>query len=93
MSDTKVDIHPHARERMAERGATEAEVRTTVVSGERFPARFGRAGFRRNFPFDDTWRGHEYRVKQVEAYAVQEADGWLVITVLVKYFGEKERKS
>ena len=88
----KVDIHPHARERMAERGATEAGVRATLEQGERFPARFGRSCFRRDFPFDHTWRGREYRVKQVEAYAVQEAQGWLVITVLVKYFGEKESK-
>jgi len=27
-----------------------------------------------------------YSTKQVEAYAVEEGGGWLVITVLVKYF-------
>jgi hypothetical protein len=32
-----VHIHPHARERMAERGATENEVIITVKHGERFP--------------------------------------------------------
>ena len=48
----KVDIHPHARERLAERGATEAEVMATVEGGEQFPAKFGRAGFRRNFAFN-----------------------------------------
>ena len=37
-----VRVHPHALERMAERGATEAEVIATVQAGERFPARFGR---------------------------------------------------
>ncbi len=78
-------IHPHARERMAERGATEAEVIATVQAGERFPARFGRTGFRRNFVFNAEWRGRRYATKQVEAYAVEE-DGWLVITVIVRYF-------
>ena len=31
-----VRIHPHARERMAERGATEAEVIATIDGGEWF---------------------------------------------------------
>ena len=81
----KVRLHSHAKERGAERGATEAEITVTVREGERFPAKYGRTGFRRNFPFEAEWRGRLYRTKQVEAYAVEE-DGWLVITVMVKYF-------
>lgn len=69
-----VRFHPHARERMAERGATEDEVRASVKQGERFPVRFGRSGFRRNFPFDREWRGKYYKTKQVETYAVREGD-------------------
>jgi len=71
--------------RLAERGATEAEVIATVEGGERFPAKFGRTGFRRNFPFGGVWRGRAFATKQVEAYAVQE-EGWLVITAIVKYY-------
>jgi hypothetical protein len=48
----KVNIHPHARERMRERGATEEEIRKTVEEGEKFTANFGRTGFRRNFNFE-----------------------------------------
>ncbi|MCX5683545.1 MAG: hypothetical protein NT049_07665 [Planctomycetota bacterium] len=70
---------------MAERGATEAEVVATVEHGERFPAKFGRTGFRRNFAFDGKWRGRAFATKQVEAYAVDE-QGWLVITVIVRYY-------
>lgn len=81
-----VCFHPHARERMDERGATEDGVVATVEKGEQFPARFGRAGFRRNFPFDSQWRGRHYNTKQVEAYAVLEAGDWLVITVVTRYF-------
>ena len=81
----KVRLHSHAKERGAERGATEEEVVAAVSEGERFPAKYGRTGFRRNFPFDAEWQGRSYRTKQVEAYAVEE-DGWLVITVMVKYF-------
>ena len=78
-----VRFHPHARERMEERGASEEEVRDTV---EQFPARFGRTGFRRNFRFDGEWQGQYCRIKQVEAYAVQEGSEWLVITVITRYF-------
>ncbi len=79
-------IHPHAAARMAERGATEDEVIKTIETGEQFPAKFGRTGFRRNFPFSGLWRGSSYATKQIEAYAVQENGDWIVITVIVKYF-------
>ncbi|MBM4020621.1 MAG: hypothetical protein FJ288_20265 [Planctomycetes bacterium] len=78
---------------MAERGTTEAEVTATVEQGERFPAKFGRTGFRRNFPFAGTWRGRTYATKQVEVYAVQEGGGWLAITLIVRYIGATENRS
>ena len=81
-----IRFHPHAIERMRERGATEEEVRATIEQGERFPAKFGRAGFRRNFSFGRRWRGKHYSTKQVEVYAVEEGDDWLVITVITRYF-------
>lgn len=81
-----VRFHPHARERMIERGASEDEVEAAVEEGEEFPAKFRRTGFRRNFPFDNKWRGRYYRTKQVEAYAVREDDDWLVMTVITRYF-------
>jgi hypothetical protein len=80
-----IRLYPHAQERLTERGATEAEVCATVEEGERFPAKLGRTGFRRNFAFDGEWHGCRYATKQVEAYAVEE-DDWLVITVIVRYF-------
>jgi len=81
-----VRFHPHAQERMKERGASEDEVQAAIEQGEQFPAKFGRTGFRRNFAFDSQWRGRHYRTKQVEAYAVQEDSDWLVITVVTRYF-------
>jgi len=82
----KVRLHPHALARLAERGTSETEVVAAVESGEKFPAKFGRTGFRRNFAFRGEWLGRQYATKQVEAYAVEEQGGWLVITVVVKYF-------
>lgn len=81
-----VRLHPHARARIAERGATEAEVVATVEQGESFPAKFGRTGFRRNFAYNDLWRGRRFATKQVEAFAALEGADWLVITVIVKFF-------
>jgi hypothetical protein len=71
---------------MEERGASEDEARATVGQGERFPAKFGRIGFRRNFPFGGDRHGRYYHTKQLEVYAVQEGDDWIVITVLTRYF-------
>lgn len=81
-----VRLHPHARERLSERGATEEEVRATVLGGEAFPAKFGRNGFRRNFRFDSVWRDRHYAIKQVEVFTVCEGEDWLVITVVTRYY-------
>ena len=61
------------------------EVRAALEGGEQFPAKHGRTGFRQNFSFDGEWNGRHYATKQIEAYAVEE-NGWLVITVIVKFF-------
>jgi len=82
----KTELHDHARQRLVERGATEEEVIATVEQGEQLPAKFGRVGFRRNFPFQGTWRGRPYSTKQVEAIAVREPARWLVITVITRFF-------
>lgn len=81
-----VRFHPHALERVRERGATQDEAAATVKYGERFLGKFGRTGFRRNFPFGAWWHGRRYGTKQLEVYAVQEGPDWLVITVIVRYF-------
>jgi len=81
-----VVIDPHARERMVERGATEEEVVAAVLHGERFPAKFGRTGLRRNFPFADLWRGRRYATKQLEVFAVEEEGRWVAVTVITRFF-------
>ncbi len=81
-----VRLHPHAATRLIERGATEEEIVSAVKTGEKFSAKFGRTGFRRNFAYNGQWRGRHYATKQVEAIAVEDGGGWLVVTVLVKFF-------
>jgi hypothetical protein len=82
----KVIIHPHAKERIEERDAKIEEVTATVEYGESFPAKHGRTGFRRNFPFNAERNGKFYYTKQIEVYAIQEVDVWLVITVITRFF-------
>ena len=79
-------IHPHAEERMAERGATAREIKEVVEEGRQFPAKFGRVGFRHNFSFNTTWRNKKYKTKQVEVIGSKEQDVFVIITILVKYF-------
>ena len=79
-------IHPHAIQRLSERGATEDEVILTVKTGEQFIAKHGRTGFRLNFLYNNLWNGKHYASKQIEAYAVLENDTWMVITLIVKFF-------
>lgn len=86
MADAPVRLHPHASARLAERGATEAEAVATVSTGETYPAKHDRTAFRRNFRGPWAWRGKTFDTKQVEVYAVFEDGGWLIITVLVKFF-------
>lgn len=80
-----VRFHPHALERLVERGTTEEEVTATVLTGESFPAKFGRTGFRKTFPFTSTWMGQSYDHKEVEVFAIRDGPDWLVITVLTRY--------
>jgi len=84
-----VRLHPHAAERAAERGATEAELIATIATGERIPAKHDRTGFRRNFPGSFAWRQRTFDTKQVLAYAVEQDGDWLVITVIVKFLGRR----
>lgn len=83
-----VRLHPHARERLAERGATEGEVMATVEQGERLPPSSAAPASEETFRLKGCG-GRRYATKQVEAYAVEDENAWLVITVVVKYFAER----
>jgi hypothetical protein len=72
----------HALDQMTLRGATWEEVEAAVARGEQFPAKTWPNRISRNFPGEHSWRG----TKQLEVYAVFEDDGWLIITVIAKYF-------
>ena len=71
---------------MRERGATAAEVRMTLTNGRVMAAKFGRTGFRHVFAFNAQWNGKYFASKQIDAFAAKIPSGWIVISVIVKYF-------
>lgn len=76
----------HAREQCAERGASESEVRQAIEQGSREPAKLGRELCRFNFPYNQSWRGNVYAIKQVAPVIKEEATEIVVITVYTFYF-------
>ncbi len=84
----EVGFHPHALDRIEERGTTILEVVETIRTGEAFAARRGRTGFRREFDYNGIWHGRRFRGKIVDVIAVPECGSWLVITVLVRFVRE-----
>ena len=72
-----VRFHRHAQQRIQERGVTEDEATATVEYGERSPAKFGRTGFRRNFPFGAEWHGRQYSTNRWKSMRSKMAQtGW-----------------
>jgi hypothetical protein len=71
---------------MRERGAARREVMETVTTGAASPAKFGRQRFRKVFVFNAVWNGKRYARKQLDVFAVRIPNGWLVVTVIARYF-------
>ena len=83
---TPVRLTKHALQQCQERGATEEEVRRAIEDGTREPARQGRFICRYNFPYERSWGGEFYAVKQVAPVIKEEPDEIVVITVYTYFF-------
>jgi len=81
-----VRLSGHARRRCPTRGTNEREVRQAVLRGTREPAKKGRWMCRLNFPYNQTWRGRWYAVKQVAAVIAQRPTEIVVVTVYTFFF-------
>ena len=82
----RIEFIDHAVDQAVLRGATLDEVREDIRSGEEVPAKKGRVGYRKNFPYGAAWKDRYYETKQVLAIVVTEAETMLVITVYAFYF-------
>jgi len=81
-----VRLTRHAQEQCSERSASDEEVRQAVEQGMREPAKHGRELCRFNVPFNATWQGRYYAVKQVAPLIKEEAAEVVVITVYTFFF-------
>jgi len=79
----------HARQRIKERGTTEANVELAIRSGEREPAQRNLAMFRLNLEFQREWDGRYYAVQQIAPVVAEEENRIVVVTVLTFYFQER----
>lgn len=80
----------HAKDQLADRGATLREVETAIREGERAPAKRGRLAFRKNFPYRRLWKGVYYEGKQVQPIVVEESHRLIVVAVYVFYIGAQK---
>ena len=85
----RIEFSQHALDQLPDRGASQKEVEETIRMGEPVPAKKGRRGFRKNFPYNSVWKGRHYETKQVIPIVVEEANRLVVVTVYVFYFGGK----
>jgi hypothetical protein len=80
-----IQIDPHTLERAEERGASLAEIRETVEQGFPVPAKYGKKGKAKIFPFRKTWNGKHYEEKKVEVIYLRLKNKIVTVTVYVFY--------
>ena len=85
--DKPIKISQHALDNMVDRGASKEEVELAIKAGESFPAKKGRLSFRKNFSYNDIWKGKYYQIKQVMPIVAKETDRFVVVTVYVFFIG------
>jgi hypothetical protein len=85
--DKRIIFSHHALARLEERGITQAEVISTVESGEKLGAKRGTIAFRKNFPFASEWKNRYYEIKQVMPIVMEKGDSFIIITAYAFYFG------
>ena len=84
-----VRLSTHARDRAAQRGATEEDVVAAVSEGQWRPADRGRMEAEKAFPYDADWNGKQYKIKRVRPIFVEEEQTVVVVTVYVYYQDEE----
>ena len=81
----EIRIDPHTLKRAEERGASAEEIRDVINTGFSVPAKRGRVGKVKIFPFDQERLGKHYEQKRIEVIYVLENDVAVTVTVYVFY--------
>lgn len=83
-----IKFSQHALDGMPDRGTTKEEVEQAIRTGESFPAKKGRLAFRKNFVYNNHWKGKFYKIKQVVPIVAEESDRFIVVTVYTFFIGD-----
>lgn len=88
---TKVQLVPHALQRLGMRGVTKEQVEDTALNGTESPARDGRIQREKHFPYQKLWKGTWYAGVLIVAICEPTVGGvCLVVTVISKFTGKKK---
>jgi len=86
MGNKDIDIHPHLKARMLERGVTLDEIMVTFKKGhDGKDAKSGTYSKVYIFPYNKEWCGKLYKEKEVTIYYKQDKNGIIVLTVKARY--------
>ena len=67
-----IQIEPHTLQRAMERGATEYEIKETIISGVNISGKSGRFDKSKIFPFSAERNGKYFEEKKLEVYYLVE---------------------
>jgi len=84
-----VRLSTHARDRAAQRGATEEDVVAAISEGQWRCADRRRMQAEKSFRYDAKWNGKRYKIKSVRPIFVEEDETIVVVTVYVYYHDEE----
>lgn len=83
---SEVDLHPHLKARMSQRGITEEEIDRVLKEGwEATDAKPGTLGKRFVFLYNRTWEGKSFKEKEVTIYYKLVNDTVVVLTAKARY--------
>lgn len=82
----ELDLHPHIRSRMFQRGVRKEEIEVTLSKGwEADDAGKGTFGKVFVFPYNDKWEGEFFKEKEVTVYYKVIDDTFILLTVKARY--------
>ena len=81
----QIRIEPHTLLRANERGASEEEIKETLITGNEIEGKKGRLGRSKIFPFAKERSGKYYNEKKLEVFFIIENETIVTITVYVFY--------
>lgn len=81
----EIRLDAHVLQRAEERGADKAEIEDVLLTGFPIPAKYGREGKAKVYPFSQTRHGKYYEQKRVEVIYTVQKQALIAITVYVFY--------